>query len=152
VQIPIERDRKGEFTIFTFPGYVLRVRLSKLPEKLGDNWFLQWTHGALGETRFMLTVGLPELRRHWYERVLKAQHVESMPIHTGVVVHQGSKEYSWACRLRRDDTFRATIAYGKRYRKWLFSPAGFIVSNLLIIVLTIVFTPLIEMLLKGIGL
>ena len=155
MKIPMKRDPEGDDTVLRFPGYSLSVQLGQLPQRLGDDWYLQWVHGALGTTVYKLNVIVPELRRRRFTKLLRSQIFAASPRNTDFQRYpkqSNVRRYSWACRIQKDETFTATLTYGTRYRRWLFSPAGFIVANLIVIALTLLFTEPIAALLAKLGL
>lgn len=139
IDVPINLTRTAKHVEFLLPEYTLELEHSRLAIPLGDLWLLQWTHGAPGETKYTLTIKLPLLRKG-LRRVFTSEFARSYPPSTSVK----GRVLQWFSVIPAQNTYGVQMVYGKRSRKHLFSPLGFLGATLATIILTLLFQPQIE--------
>lgn len=139
IDVPINLTRTVKHVEFLLPEYTLELEHSRLAVPLGDLWLLQWSHGAPGETKYTLTVKLPRLRKG-LSRVFASEFTRSYPPPTSAK----GRELQWFSVIPAQNTYGVQMVYGKRPRKRLFSPLGFLGATLATIILTLLFQPQIE--------
>lgn len=185
ISLPITIDKQNDLIYLKLPGYILKVKISQLSRQLDTMWFLQWSHGAIGQTKLYINLIIPNLKHGVIQKIFYNQFlnvepnfnssqqshpfIEFLNISHHLILKKISnifktifshilnlKNYSnqikkpkleaqiftyhWERSLRSADTFTIHVAYGLRYRKMIFSPVGFILSNIFIIILTILLT------------
>ena len=203
VNLPLEIKAKNENVLFKLPGYYIVVEFSRLAQKLDKFWFLQWSHGSVGNTKLYLRVNLPNLRKNIFNKIINSQFFLSEPdfqklemsssfknnikkffpnkiqgrennnskMITGNIFSKHERrlaksdafnvlklndiryQYVWERSLGKFDTMSIHVAYGQSMRR-LFSPIGFLISNIIVIILTIILTDpltkIVSILLQGI--